>query len=476
MSELQASSEPKVSDKESLPAFQERQEKGRDLRKEVPRSSHKSLGPMHDRPDPVNLLQKHDEKRLKKLLPIKYGRMLKSPFAFFRGTADIMAYDLAKTPVTGLQAQLCGDAHLLNFGIFATPERKLVFDINDFDETHPGPWEWDLKRLATSAILAGRDKGFEEKINRKLAKAVAAYYRKAMSDFASAAFLDVWYYQVEVDELLRIFEKFSRRIEKQAQNIARNARNNTQSQSIQKLTEVIEGRRWIVSNPPLVVRLTEIMSKEDKAWITKEKYAEKLFKDYVDSVPEEKRQLLLHFNITDGALRVGGIGSIGTRCLIFLLEGAAEDEALILQLKEAEQSVLEPYVEKKNYTNQAQRVVSGQKLIQGASDIFLGWHESPITGTAYYWRQLKDMKGSFDLVSMDETSLETYLKVCSVCLARAHARTGDAASISGYIGKSETFCNAITDFAQAYADWAERDFEIFREAVKAGRIEVREGI
>ncbi len=453
----------------------ELQERGRALREQVPRNSHGTWVPDPSRPDPIGLLQEQDKTRIEQLLPIKYGRMLESPFAFMRGSAAVMASDLVTTPVTGIQVQLCGDAHLLNFGIFATPERKLVFDINDFDETYPGPWEWDLKRLAASAVLAGRENGFRDEVNRKLAMIVGEYYRRAIERLSQTAFLDVWYYQVEVDKVLEVFEQASRRAGKNARQVVRKARESTREHTMEKLTEVVNGRRQIRNNPPLLARLSEILPEEQKAEIT-EQYVKNLYRDFVNTLPEERHHLASHFRISDEALRVGGIGSIGTRCFIFLLEGANKDEALILQLKEAGPSVLEPYVAKKDYASHARRVVIGQKLMQAASDIFLGWIEDPRTGIQYYWRQLKDMKSSFDLNSLEEPGLETYLKVCSVCLARAHARTGDAACISGYIGKSDVFCEAITDFAVAYADQTERDYQALKEAVKSGRITAEKGI
>jgi uncharacterized protein (DUF2252 family) len=464
-----------VSDDETMTTIPELQERGRVLREQVPLSSQGTWTPSPSRSDPISLLQEQDKNRLKHLLPIKYGRMLESPFAFMRGAAAVMAADLAATPVTGLQVQLCGDAHLLNFGIFATPERELVFDINDFDETYPGPWEWDLKRLATSAVVAGREKGFSDEVNRKLAMVIGRYYCRALASLAEAPFLDVWYYDVEVGEVLEAFERSSRKDRKIAQKVVRKARESTQEHTMEKLTEVVGGRRRIRNDPPLLVRLSDAGTDEQKEWIT-EKYVEKLFQDYVDSLPEERRHLMSHYRISSRALRVGGIGSVGTRCIILLLEGAAKDDALILQLKEARPSVLEPYVAKRDYASQALRVVIGQKLMQAASDIFLGWTGDPLTGIQYYWRQFKDMKGSFRLDSLDKAGLETYLKVCSLCLARAHARTGDAACISGYIGKNDAFCEAINDFAVAYAEQTERDYRELKEAVKSGRIEAEKGL
>ena len=386
-----------------------------------------------------------------------------------------MAADLATTPVIGLQTQICGDAHLVNFGVFATPERKLVFDINDFDETYPGPWEWDLKRLATSAVLTGREMGFGNEVNRKLAMVVNRCYQEAVVNFSLAPFLDVWYYDVAVEEVLEVFKSSSRKDKKSAQKAVKKALYSTQEHTIEKLTEIVSGRRRIRNDPPLLVRLSETVPEEQEAWIT-ELDAEKLFKEYITSLPEEKRHLVSHFRISSGALRIVGIGSVGTRCLILLLEGATKDDALILQLKEAGPSVLEPYVSKKDYANQAQRVVVGQKLMQAASDIFLAGIQDRRTGIQYYWRQFKDMKGSFDLDSLDKAGLETYLKVCSLCLARAHARTGEAACISGYIGKGDAFCDAITDFAMAYAEQTERDYQALKEAVKSGRIEAKKSL
>jgi len=462
-------------DKEKMSTIQERQEIGRALKEQVPRSSHGIWKPAPSRPDPISLLQEHDKNHLKNLLPIKYGRMLESPFAFMRGAAVVMTADLATTPVIGLQTQLCGDAHLVNFGVFATPERKLVFDINDFDETYPGPWEWDLKRLATSAVLTGREKGFGNEVNRKLAMVVNRCYQEAIVNFSLAPFLDVWYYDVAVDEVLEAFKRSSRKDKKSAQKVVKKALYSTQEHTMGKFTEIVGGRRRIRNDPPLLVRLSERVPEEQEGWIT-ELDAEKLFKEYIASLPEEKRQLMSHFRVSSGALRIIGIGSVGMRCLILLLEGPTKDDALILQLKEAGPSVLEPYVAKKDYTNQAQRVVVGQKLMQAASDIFLAGIEDQMTGIQYYWRQFKDMKGTFDLDSLDKAGLETYLKVCSLCLARAHARTGDAACVSGYIGKSDAFCEAITNFAMAYAEQTERDYQALKEAIKSGRIEAKKGL
>jgi len=453
----------------------ERIREGKALRQKVPRSSHGAWRPGPDRPDPIGLLEAQDTGRLEYLLPIKYGRMAESPFAFLRGSAAVMAADLASTPVTGLQVQLCGDAHLANFGVFATPERNLVFDINDFDETHPGPWEWDLKRLAASAVVAGRENGFADEVNRRLAMAVSRTYRQAMVRLAEMRTLDVWYFQVEADQVFEVLERASKQAKKSARKMVTRARTRTQAQTLEKLTEVVDGRRQFVSDPPLLVRASDALSEEEKAQVT-EKDIERTWRDYLHSLPEERRLLLSRFQIADGALRLGGVGSVGTRCTILLLEGGAEDDALILQQKEAGPSVLAPYVARRDYASQAKRVVVGQRLMQAASDIFLGWHESSLTGRPYYWRQLKDMKGSVDVASLDEAGLRTYLAVCSACLARAHARTGEAAGIAGYVGKKKTLDEAIADFAMAYADQTERDHQALVEAVASGRIAAETGV
>jgi uncharacterized protein (DUF2252 family) len=454
---------------------------GKNLRKQVPRSSHGDWIPAPDRPDPIGLLQAQDEGRLEHLLPIKYGRMLESPFAFLRGSAVVMAADLASTPSTGIDAVLCGDAHLSNFGIFATPERKLVFDINDFDETYPGPWEWDLKRLAASAVVAGRENGFGEKVCRRMAMAIAETYRTAMERFAQMHTLDVWYYHLETDAVLAILEAgSSRKTTKGARKMVKKARSKTHQQTLGKLTRVEAGGRRIISDPPLLVPWREMDFGVDVNDADLRQFAEDAVErdwtQYLASLPDERRYLLQCFRLVDGALRVGGVGSVGTRCAIVLLEEEAGDDALLLQLKEAGTSVLEPYVTRPPSQDHARRVVTGQRLMQAASDIFLGWHSSELSGRRYYWRQLKDMKGSADLSGMDEDGFRTYVALCSWCLARAHARTGDEASIRGYIGKNDSFAKAVARFAVAYANQTERDHQALVDAVASGRISAEAGV
>ena len=461
-------------DNKQLPSA-ERAGIGKRLRKVVPRSSHGDWSPAADRPDPLSLLQAQDKGRLQHLLPIKYGRMLASPFAFLRGSAVVMASDLAASPVTGLNVVLCGDAHLSNFGIFATPERNLVFDINDFDETYPGPWEWDLKRLAASAVVAGRENGFKEKDCRRLAEVVSRSYRQAMRRFSEASILDVWYFDVDADKVIQVFDKYAKKSAKGARKTFSKAGSRTSERTLQKLTEFVDGKRQIVNNPPLLERLRDLLTEEQKQKIT-EQDVESAWFAYVNSLPQERRRLLKRFRVTDAALRVGGVGSVGTRCTIALLEGYAEQDALILQQKETGPSALAAYLPKKDFESQAQRVVIGQRLMQAASDIFLGWHQSTMTGNQYYWRQLKDKKGSFDMQKLDASGMGTYLGVCSTCLARAHARAGDAAAISGYLGSGDVFDKAIANFAVAFADQTEKDYQALANAVKSGRIAAEMGV
>jgi uncharacterized protein (DUF2252 family) len=453
----------------------ERQTKGKELRNKVPRSSHNDWSPAADRPDPLDLLQAQDQDRLQHLLPIKYGRMLASPFAFLRGSAVVMASDLAGSPVMGQNVLLCGDAHLSNFGVFATPERKLVFDINDFDETYPGPWEWDLKRLAASAVLAGRENGFKGKICRQLALAVSRSYRESMRRFSQASILNIWYYQVEANSVLKVFDKYARQSSKSAQKTIKKARAHTRQRTLKKLTQVIDGKRQLVNDPPLLQRFSDVTDEEQKQRVNNLDVESAWF-GYVNSLSVERRRLLDRFRISDAALRVGGVGSVGTRTFIALLEGDTDEDAIILQQKQAGPSALEAYLPKRDFASQAQRVVIGQHLMQAAADIFLGWHHAAGISLDFYWRQLKDMKASFDLANLDESGLETYLKVCGVCLARAHARTGDAAAISGYLGSGDVFDKAISNFAEFYANQTENDHQALVDAVQSGRIAAQTGI
>lgn len=458
----------------------DRKELVKSMREQAPRKSHGEWAPATDRPDPISLLQAQDQGRIEQLLPVKYGRMLESPFAFLRGSAVVMAADLAAAPHSGLDVVLCGDAHLSNFGVFATPERQMVFDINDFDEAYPGPWEWDLKRLAASAVVAGRGNGYGEKKCKNLAEHTTKLYAYAMDKFSQAHVLDVWYYHVNADDVLKVFEKTSKKGEKKAQKMVRKASRKTHQQTLEKLTTIQDGKRFIISDPPLLVPFHELglerfLSPEDLRLAT-EQVIKDAWSKYLESLPDERRYLLKQFQIKDAALRVGGVGSVGTRCMIVLLESGPGGDALILQLKEAGPSVLEIYVDRRITPGNAERVVTGQRLMQATSDIFLGWHTSLLSGREYYWRQLKDMKGSADVSEMDYESFKSYMNVCAWCLARAHARTGDEASIAGYIGKNDSFARAIGEFAVAYADQTEKDYQSLVGAVKSGRLTAETGI
>ncbi len=463
---------------------QERYTKGKARRKQAPRSSHGDWQPSADRSNPLGLLQTQDKGRLQKLLPIKYGRMLASPFAFLRGSAVVMAADLAHTPNSGLQTLLCGDAHLSNFGLFASPERRLVFDLNDFDEAFPGPWEWDLKRLAASVAVAGRDNGFSDKTNRSLAQETGRAYRRAMTRFSEMPTLEVWYFYVDTETLQQILtERTTKKRRKRAQKLLDKARSKTQEQTLATLTYIDEdGQRRIRSEPPLLIplradNLDQFIDQVDLNTISTTA-VEDTWQQYLQSLGDEKRYLLARYRNVDGALRIGGVGSVGTRCIIVLLQGAADDDSLILQLKEAGPSALETYLppSTNKYTNHAQRVVIGQQLMQTTNDIFLGWHTSKFLGNDFYWRQLKDMKGSVNVAKLDEDGMKTYIELCALCLARAHARTGDASEIAGYLGKGKKIDKAVANFAMTYADQTERDYQLLVEAVKAGQIVAAKGI
>ena len=460
----------------------ERYKMGKSLRQKASRSSHGDWQPAADRPNPLDLLQAQDKGRLQLLLPIKYGRMLASPFAFLRGSAVVMAADLARTPTTGLQVMLCGDAHLSNFGLFASPERRLVFDLNDFDEAFPGPWEWDVKRLAASVAVAGRDNGFSDKTNRNLAQGAVRVYRRAMKHFAEMRTLDVWYFYVDADAWQDVFaDRSSNKMYKATKRLLDKAQSKTQEQTVAKLTYVDgSGRRQIRREPPLLIplrveSLAQFVAEEDLAVIS-ETAVEGSWQQYLQSLDDEKKYLLSRYKIVDGALRVGGVGSVGTRCVIILLQGGADDDGLILQLKEAGPSVLEAYLPSRTYSHYGRRVVVGQQLMQTTNDIFLGWHTGDISDSDYYWRQLKDMKGSVDVAKANEDGLMTYIELCALCLARAHARTGDASAIAGYLGKGKSFDGAVANFAMAYADQTERDYQLLVEAVDSGQVVAAKGI
>ncbi len=454
------------------PPVEERWADGKALRSEVPRSSHAEFTPAPDRPDVIDLLQAQDTERIEKLLPIKYGRMVVSPFTFFRGSAAVMAYDLASTPMTNLTVQLCGDAHISNFGVFASPERHLVFDMNDFDETYRGSWEWDLKRLTASIVIAGRDNGFSEKLCRELVQTAFSMYRMAMQAAANMNLLDVWYHHVDTDMIMKFQNMVQVTRSKGMDALLKKAQSRTQRRSLEKMTEVVDGRRRFRSEPPLLVPSRELLDS-----VMAEEVVSHAWTGYKDSLTTELRVLVERYSVIGAARRVGGVGSVGTRCYVVLLQGRDIDDCLILQQKEVGPSCLEPYFPKLPFVNDAERVVHGQRAIQATPDIFLGWHQGSFsTDRHYYWRQLADMKGSADISLLDENAFRGYISVCAVTLARAHARTGDAAPIAGYIGTRDTFGEALEAFSVAYADQAARDHAVLVQAVEDGRIAVEMGV
>jgi|SRR5215203_1058208 len=444
----------------------QRYERGRVARREVPRGAHAGWAPAPDRPDPVDLLEAQARDRIEDLMPIRYSRMMASPFAFMRGSAIVMAQDLAGTPKTGIRAQLCGDAHLLNFGAYASPERALLFDLNDFDETLPGPWEWDVKRLAASFVVAGRDNGFEVADCREAAQTSVASYRQRMAEFSEMGELAVWYSRIGEEEVRSLLSDARKKTTKKLSKSVRKARGRDSLQALSKLTRVVDGHRMIVDDPPLLVRIPE--GDEIRGQV----YA--ILESYKRTLQEDRRHLLDRYHFVDAARKVVGVGSVGTRAYVVLLEGRDQDDPLFLQVKEAGASVLEDYVESSTYEHHGHRVVTGQRLMQAVSDIFLGWFRGTL-GRDYYWRQLKDMKGSAVVENMSPDELVLYARLCGWALARAHARSGDRLQIAAYLGKSERFDVAVADFAQAYADQNERDHAALLAAVKAGRVPTEVG-
>jgi uncharacterized protein (DUF2252 family) len=452
----------------AAPSYQQRQELGRAARRVVPRGAQAEWKPATDRPDPIDLLEAQAGDRIPDLMAIRYSRMMASPFAFMRGSAIVMAHDLAGTPKTGIQSQLCGDAHLLNFGAYASPERALLFDLNDFDETLPGPWEWDIKRLAASFVVAGRENGFDVTDCGEAAQASVASYRQRMAEFSEMGELEVWYSRVSEDDVRGMISDAGtkKKTAKKLSKTVQKARSRDSLHALSKLTRVVDGRRMIEDDPPLLVRIPE----EDE--IRAQVYA--ILESYKRTLQEDRRHLLDRYRFVDTARKVVGVGSVGTRAYVVLLEGRNQDDPLFLQVKEAGASVLERYIKSSTYEHHGHRVVAGQRLMQAASDIFLGWFRGT-AGRDFYWRQLKDMKGSANVEGMSPDELVIYAGLCGWALARAHARSGDRVQIAGYLGKSERFDEAVADFAEAYADQTERDHAVLCAAVKSGRLPAEAG-
>jgi uncharacterized protein (DUF2252 family) len=446
------------------PSVEERMTMGKAIRDKVPRPSQAKWQPAPNRENPVAILKRSNENRIHGLLPIRYGRMQRSPFAFFRGAAAIMASDLATTPVTQLRVQLCGDCHLLNFGGYGSPERRIVFDINDFDETLNGPWEWDLKRLATSVVLAGRELGLKGRQCCDAARATVASYRIRMRQYAHMRALDAWYSHLEAG--LLIAEAKSTENKKYWRGLIENAAQQTDIHIFPKLTHEKNGKRRFVDNPPLVYHPHDI----GKIGI----HVRELFLRYRHTLPDERRVILDRYHVIDIARKVVGVGSVGTRCDVALLM-ASESDPLFIQLKQALPSVLDPYAGRSRYKNHGERVVTGQRMLQAASDVFLGWARDD-HGHDYYFRQLRDMKMKFDIEKMTKTQWLEYVEICGWTLARAHARTGASARIAGYMGKNESFDEAIEQFAIAYADQTERDHALLVKAIRAGHLPARSDV
>ncbi len=475
MAKLVASSLPKV---EHF-TVDERVSMGKAAREQAPLESHAEWTPSLYRVDPVTLLQEQAETRVPELVPIRYGRMMVSPFAFYRGAAYVMAADLASTPSSGLRVQACGDAHLMNFGVFASPERTLMFDMNDFDETLPGPWEWDVKRLAVSFEVATRARGFADKERRSMVLQVVRAYREAMRAFAEMKNLEVWYAKLDIEVFLQELraQKDAATVVKNTERALAKVRSKDNARAFEKLTVATEGEPRIVADPPLLVPIADLVTS-----ISREEFMNSvraILRGYRRSLQRDRGRLLESYRVVDVARKVVGVGSVGTRTNVALLLGRDDQDPLFLQVKEARDSVLAPFVGRSLVKNQGQRVVDGQRMMQATSDIFLGWTRfAGVDGVEHdhYIRQLWDAKGSVDPAVMLPKGYEVYARICGWTLARAHARSGDRVAIASYMGKSDVFDNAIADFSAAYADQNERDHQALVDAVQSGRVAATQGV
>ena len=471
------------------PSVDERSARGRAAREQVPRSVHTGWTPAPERPDPVALLEEQNTTRAPDLVPIRHGRMLVSPFTFYRGAAKIMAADLEDTPTAGLNVQLCGDAHLSNFGAFASPERTLLFGLNDFDETLPGPFEYDVKRMAASFAVAARNNGFTQSETRAAALESVAAYRVQMAEFAEMRTLDVWYARLSEQELMSAIQEATRTVDrtgnkkvgkaaaKTAEKQARKAHTRDSLQALSKLAEHVGGRYRIVSQPPIVIPLRDLAPSIGLSVDELEHVIHEQFRAYRKTLPDDRRHLLEQFEVVDMAHKVVGVGSVGLRAFIVLLQGRDQEDPLFLQVKEATASVLEDHLPKSRYRHPGERVVQGQRMMQAASDIFLGWTKGGVETDRYlYWRQLRDMKGSALVETMVPAALTFYAQVCGETLARAHARSGDPIALAAYMGKKDAFEQSIADFSERYADQNERDYQAFAEAIRSGRLAAVENV
>ena len=474
------------------PSVDDRKAQGKAARDLADPSGHAGWKPAADRPDPVGLLEEQDATREQDLVPVRHGRMLVSPFTFYRGAAKIMAADLKDTPRAGLTVQLCGDAHLSNFGVFASPERALLFDLNDFDETLPGPFEYDVKRMSASFTIAARNNGFTKADAREATMASVRAYRESMREFSQMRTMDIWYAHLSEQELMAGIEaavrsekdkaqdkaqrKQAKESEKRAKKSASKAHTRDSLQALSKLAEHVDGNYRIISQPPIVIPARELsasigMSPEQLQHVIHEQ-----LRAYRATLQPDRRALLERFEIVDVARKVVGVGSVGTRAFIVLLQGRDQEDPLFLQVKEATSSVLEDHLPKSRFKQPGERVVQGQRMMQAASDIYLGWTKGAEEGRYLYWRQLRDMKGSAVVEALTPFGLEFYARQCGWTLARAHARSGDPIAIAAYLGKGDGFDRSITDFSERYADQNEQDYEAFAEAIRSGRLEAIEGV
>ncbi len=467
-------------DQVSHPSLEERQAVGKAAREATPRSSLEGWAPADGRPDPVDLLVSQNQTREADLVPIRHGRMMVSAFTFYRGAAKIMASDLATIPRAGLDVQVCGDAHLSNFGAFASPERTLLFDLNDFDETLPGPFEYDVARLAASLVIAARDNGFDPSEETEAASNAVRAYREAMGEFADMGTLGVWYSKLDAETVVtqaaEAATKDDKKMVRGAEKVLKKARTKDSLQALSKLTEVVDGRRRIISDPPVIVPARDLFEEYHLPPEQIEEQLRGMFRAYRATLSETRRRLLERFEFVDLARKVVGVGSVGTRAFIVLLRGRDDGDPLFLQVKEATRSVLEDHLPASEFAQPGERVVQGQRMMQAASDIFLGWTEGIQADRYFYWRQLRDMKGSAMIERMAPKGLSFYARACGWTLARAHARSGDPVAIAAYLGSSDRFDRAMTEFAARYADLNQRDFDAFVEAARSGRIEATEGV
>lgn len=457
----------------SMQSVEERREFGRAARQRAPRSSHREWAPVPNRGDPVSLLEEQNATRIPWLVPLRHARMRVSPFTFYRGTAKIMVADLASTPTSGIDAQIGGDAHLSNFGAYASPERKLVFDANDFDETLRGPWEWDLKRLATSFTIAGQYLGLSAEVCRDAAAHSVQSYREAMAEFASMRLLGLWYDHVDVDDLRTAGGMKKKELNRRVTRFERKARRKNSLQALRKLTVEVDGRRQIRNNPPVLFPLRDLPPGYDTAALEEEALG--AIESYKSTLSDDRHWLLDQYTVADVGIKVVGVGSVGTRCSIILLQGRDGDDPLFLQAKEAGPSVLEDHLGPSRYGNHGQRVVEGQRMIQAQSDIFLGWAKGP-GGAHLYVRQLRDWKGSIDTEAGTPNQLRFYARLCGQTMARGHARSGDPVAIRAYLGKGHSMDRAVAAFADQYAKQNLDDYRRFTAAIDDGRLEVADTI